>query len=150
MIAIEIKGAEELMRKFDKMRMKQPAKRVCKEIARDLVMNMKSLVPFWHGSLMKSIQSRETKDGYNIHMLFYGKFLETGHRIPAETRIPLLVGWARQKLIWPEMWLKKVEKFGWWVRPQPFIQPSIDQTITNFDNIASYSITSALKESGFK
>ena len=150
MLTIEIEGLKELNRKFNRLD-KNLGKTVVSEISKVLVQNLKSNSPFWHGELMRSIQSRPTKDGSNIHILDYGAQIETGFYINRLT--PLLEQWSVDKLIRPNRfigmirWFEKIGK-SYYSEPSPWIQPSIDQTMGEFDTIAKDSVNNAFKEAG--
>ena len=162
LITVEVRGAKELIEKLRKLGAKKPALLVCKALTQQMVETMKSMSPYWRGNLQKSIQSRLTSEGYNIHMLAYGAEFETGHEIsPVDQSIglphpeyPLLTLWAISKLANWKAWLTKVFSQGYTVPPggayhMPFIQPSIDATMRDFDRIAVTVLNKTLRESGF-
>ena len=123
------------------------------EISQQLVEEMKSLVPVWHGNLKKSIQSVKTNNGYYIKMNFYSRFLEEGHKITIAT--PTLKNWAFTKPIpKPDAFLRMIYWSNalhtpYYARPHEFIQPSIDKVMSGFDTTSIKVIRKTLKESGF-
>lgn len=136
---------------MDKLRRfgeKLPAKRICGVLARDIVKNMKSSAPFWLGNLQSSIQSRITRDGYNIHMASYGIWADTGtrpHWVPNNSALEV---WAATKGINWFVLKWHISKKG--TEAHPFVQPSIDKTMNNFYSFAGTTVKNTLKESGFR
>lgn len=141
---------------IDKFISKNVGMRIAKEANRQLVENMKSLVPIWNSNLHDSIQGYQTKNGYVIRMNFYGRFVEKGHRITTVT--PLLRNWAytaTEPLRDPEGFLSAItfmNKLGmsYKAKEHPFIQPSIDMLQANLDSTSINIVNKTLKESGFK
>ena len=82
----------------------------------------------WKGYLADSVEVRRmSRTQLIVDMAFYSWMLEQGHYIPAGVRLPLLVGWAREKLgPYADMWLKKVFKEGHQVWARPFISDSVN------------------------
>ena len=147
MLTITI-DSKDCQKSFYKLSKSDPARLVAKSIAQNLVQGMKSRVPVWKGNLMRSIQSRMTKDGYNIYMNFYGSFVERGHGPSPLNRY--MVNWAFSKLGSNRAFAALATLATIGAKPHPFVQPSIDSTMSNFNNIAGTEIKSVLKESGFK
>jgi len=154
-IFVDISGVKDLERKLANYKKKNSAREICRENAQDLVQMMKSIVPYWHGNLMKSIQSRQTIDGYNIHMNFYGRFLEEGHMIPKGATHPFLRLWAMEKLgeglygNWAGRWLGIIKSRGWKVQAQPFIRPAVAAVTANLPYKSIKIVVKNLKECGF-
>ena len=155
MIGVQIKIDDKATPCLERFMKKEVGKIIAKEVNKQLVEQMKSRVPYWKGNLMKSIQGYETKQGYNIHMNFYGPLLERGHFIPP-VKIPYLWNWAFSKL-GKRAWFFLAHQMKWGHRVLPggyrgqlFIQPSIDYVLSNIDSTSINIINKALKESGFK
>ena len=158
-IGIEINiDASKAMNSLDRFMKKEVGRLISKEVAHQLVEQMKSRVPFWRWNLYNSIQSRQTRDGYHIQMLQYGLWLEKGHKINVMT--PLLSMWAFAKIADPVAFARmiyyrshgsyKFPKSPYETHPHPFIQPSIDYVAKDLDTTSIKIINKALKESGFK
>ena len=149
MIAVEIRGATEVRQKLDRLMTSHLDRKVCKEIADELVSSMKTLVPFWHGFLQQSIRAKPVSDGYDIGMNFYGRFVEMGtaaHIVSDKNY--LLKAWAGSKGINWNILKTIIAKHG--TKAHPFIQPSIDYVMANFDNMALRIVNKTIRESGFR
>ena len=151
MIAVEVKvsGVKELDEKLGRFRGKKPGLRIAKEVADDMVVNMRSLVPYWHGNLQKSIKVVPHENGYSINMNFYGRFVESGtapHTVSINNY--LFRAWALSKGIPWESLRKGVALRG--TLPHPFIEPSVDASLYAFDRRAISVLNKTLKESGFR
>lgn len=150
---IEIRINDKATPALERFMNKQVGKIISKEVAHQLVEQMKSMVPFWNWNLYNSIQSRPTKNGYNISMLFYGRFVETGHKIKSMN--PLLTHWAFAKIANPTAFFRMIyysHRMGmdYQAKAHPFIQPSIDYVVSNLEPISVNIVNKTLKESGFK
>jgi len=144
---IEIKGD---LSKIERFKRKNPADNVAKEIAQRLVEETKSTAPYWKGNLQKSIQSRQTKNGYNIWMNYYARGLEEGHTIQAGLQPLMLKWWSREKfgLELGQAFMTRLLFHSFTAKAHPFIQPSIDKVMKDFDNISFQVLNKTKKEVG--
>ena len=145
-ISVTIKGRKELIRKLEKLKVKNPAKMVCKEFAQELVINMKSIAPYWTGALQKSIQSRMTRDGYNIHTIEYAGEVEYGHGPVQDTE--RIWAWAEAKSTAPASAVATLMLKG--AVPHPFVEPALRAVEGDFDRIAKATVNRAFKECGLR
>lgn len=145
MFAVEVKVEEHLTEKMRKVIQKNPAARVSRLLAQELVWTLKGRAPFWHGTLMRSIQSHPTKEGYNIHMVDYAEGLEFGHG-PVEVN-PLIIAWAFEKSRAPFKAIETLITVG--AIKHPFVQSTINSVMAEFDKY-SFEVKNVLKESGFR
>jgi len=145
---VKVTGDKELMEKFKRLGEKKPGMRICGELSKQIVQNMKALAPYWSGTLMKSIQSRPTKEGYNIHMVEYGEYIDRGTQpfwLPRYA--PRFEAWASSKgFNWFAL-RKNVAIKG--ISAQPFIQPSVEGAMAVFDTTAMTVLNQTIRESGF-
>ena len=110
---------------------------------------MKSFAPFWKGNLKKSIQGYKTRNGYVVHMNFYGRMVDEGHFI--KVAVPYLKSWGFAKLSNPQRFFRMIywsNKNGtpYRAKAQPFIQPAIDLVESNIDSISVDIINKTRKE----
>ncbi len=137
-------------------------KRITKEMSEDIAEGMRERVNVWHGNLKGSITTEEIEDGNVVKAAFYGKFLESGHKVLGEKALekerrfgikakvsPKFMGWAREKAGSVEggkFLINALIKTG--VKPHPFIEPAIKNTINKFEVIAGKEIKIAIKKAG--
>jgi len=84
---------------------------------------------YWKGNLTESIEVRRiNRTQLVVDMAFYSWMLEHGHYIPPGVKLPLLIGWARERMgiVEGNKWIKKVFREGHQVWQKPFISDSID------------------------
>jgi hypothetical protein len=151
MVEVRVTGLKELNQKRKRLDEKKPGLRICGELAKQMVQNMKSLAPYWSGTLMKSIQSRQTKEGYNIHMVEYGRYIDRGvapNRLYLPAYAPRFQLWtAAHGFNWSTM-RRTVAMEG--ISAQPFIQPSVEGAMAVFDTTAVTVMNKTIKEAGFR
>lgn len=140
-----------LMLKMNQLKkgVSKASKGIIREVSDTLADKMRSLVPYWHGSLQSSIMAIPKEDNQiEIQIYFYWKFVEQGHQVHSIN--PKLKGWIIQKVGQEYYGAVASRMIIGGAKPHPFVQPSIEYVKEHLGEIIEKNIQKNLSSYGFR
>lgn len=139
---VELSGMNELLERLDKLEYdtRKMGRRLAKDIAEEIVKDLKDNAPVNTGTLVQSIKRVPEHKGWiqNVVIPQYGLFADTGsrpHPIPFNNRTQFYA--STYGLTWGQFY-GGIKKRG--TKPTDYIKPSIDRAMTQVPKIVDKHI----------